>query len=170
MLEKVKLREVLKQIRGKITERGQKDKLLSERFFEWVQKEFPKAELLFIYRSFGTEADTHVLIERALKKYRVCVPQVAADFSMCPVDLNGTALKSLPNITIVPLLGFNDALHRIGFGKGCYDRWFFENPGQIKIGIAYDEQKCEFCPDSHDIPLDYIVTPTRIYSQNRCKN
>ncbi|MCL2798445.1 MAG: hypothetical protein FWD58_10425 [Firmicutes bacterium] len=79
-----------------------------------------------------------------------------------------------PPITIVPLLGFNENLHRIGYGKGHYDRYFTVGgdplgapPDTVKIGLAYDEQACSFTPKAYDVPMDYIITPGRIVKSEK---
>ncbi len=63
---------------------------------------------------------------------------------------------------ILPGLAFDRRGYRVGYGKGYYDRFlsrFTDLP--ILIGIAFDFQLCERIPaDSHDIPVDFIVTPT----------
>lgn len=71
---------------------------------------------------------------------------------------------------IVPLLGFDKKLNRLGHGKGYYDRYLC-NTNLIKVGIAFDIQKLDdvIC-DQNDIPLDYVITERCIYKkQSRCK-
>ena len=76
----------------------------------------------------------------------------------------GTAKSIRPDILFVPLVGFTERLERLGQGGGHYDRWLSDNPGTIAIGLAWDVQLCESLPvEPHDIPLDAVVTPTRIY-------
>lgn len=73
----------------------------------------------------------------------------------------------MPEIIIVPLIGFNEKCFRIGYGKGYYDR-YLKNKKIIKIGVAFHLQKSEFHVEPHDIPLDYIFTEKRIY-RKECK-
>ena len=64
----------------------------------------------------------------------------------------------------VPLIGFTASGDRLGQGGGHYDRWLAEHPGRMTIGLAWDVQLCEALPvEPHDMMLDAIVTPTRIY-------
>jgi len=59
---------------------------------------------------------------------------------------------------------FAAALDRLGQGGGHYDRWLAEHPAVQKIGLAWDAQLCADLPtEPHDIPLDAVITPTRIY-------
>lgn len=74
----------------------------------------------------------------------------------------------VPEVMFCPLLGFTSQGGRIGYGAGFYDRWLAENPPQLAIGLAWDCQLEESVPiEPHDVPLDYVVTPTRIHGPFR---
>lgn len=64
------------------------------------------------------------------------------------------------DLIVVPLLAFDDDLHRLGYGGGWYDRFLAAQPDAFKIGLAYDIQRSgSMIPvELHDIPLDAIVT------------
>jgi len=78
-----------------------------------------------------------------------------------------TASEVVPDIIFTPLIGFTASGQRLGQGGGHYDRWLSEHPGRIVIGLAWDVQLIEpehsLPIEAHDMPLDAIVTPTRIY-------
>lgn len=68
-------------------------------------------------------------------------------------------------VIFVPLLAFDKSGHRIGYGKGFYDRFLAEcAPGTIKIGLSFfpPEEKLEGIFTT-DIPLDYCISPNKIY-------
>lgn len=68
------------------------------------------------------------------------------------------------DVIIVPMLGFDDNLQRIGYGSGYYDRFLATQPGTKKIGICFDLGKIPLIPaESHDIPLDTIITESQTY-------
>lgn len=70
----------------------------------------------------------------------------------------------VPDVLFVPLVGFTAGGARLGQGGGHYDRWLAEHPPTLAIGLAWDAQACEALPtEPHDITLDAVVTPTRIY-------
>lgn len=70
----------------------------------------------------------------------------------------------VPDVMFCPLLGFSARGDRIGYGAGFYDRWLTANRPVLAIGLAWDCQLVEDLPlEPHDVPLDMIVTPTRIY-------
>ncbi|MEN6395767.1 MAG: 5-formyltetrahydrofolate cyclo-ligase [Methanoregula sp.] len=66
---------------------------------------------------------------------------------------------------ILPMLGFDRAGGRIGYGAGYYDRFLAKNPNLRKIGIAFACQEVERLPvDENDIRMDYIITEDgRVY-------
>ncbi len=68
------------------------------------------------------------------------------------------------DVIIVPMLGFDKRLHRIGYGGGYYDRLLKEHPEAQKIGVCFEASKVEQIPDEpHDIALDIIVTEAATY-------
>lgn len=75
-----------------------------------------------------------------------------------------SALPIAPQIICVPLVAFDTQGHRLGMGKGYYDRLLLQLPNTLKVGISYDFQKINCLPASpHDIPLDGIITDKQTY-------
>ena len=69
-----------------------------------------------------------------------------------------------PDLLFVPLVGFTDKGHRLGQGGGHYDRYLATYANTLAIGLAWDIQLCEDLPiEPHDITLDAVITPTRLY-------
>jgi 5-formyltetrahydrofolate cyclo-ligase len=69
------------------------------------------------------------------------------------------------NTFLVPLLGFDLDGHRIGFGKGYYDRYFSTcNHQHLRIGISYFDPIPKLV-DTHefDVPLTHCITPWNSY-------
>ncbi len=65
------------------------------------------------------------------------------------------------DLVMVPGVGFDLSGHRLGRGKGFYDRLLVQVSG-CKCGVAFDEQVVAVLPvEPHDVVLDCIVTPTR---------
>jgi 5-formyltetrahydrofolate cyclo-ligase len=67
--------------------------------------------------------------------------------------------------TFIPLLAFDKAGYRVGYGKGFYDRFLADCREEIlKIGLSYfeaEEKIDDIAP--HDVRLDYCITPDTIY-------
>lgn len=69
------------------------------------------------------------------------------------------------DVIIVPMLGFDKDLHRIGYGGGYYDRFLADQPQARKIGVCYEIGKLAALPhEAHDIPLDLIITEDHTYA------
>ena len=69
------------------------------------------------------------------------------------------------DMIFVPLLIFDKAGYRAGFGKGFYDRYLACcRPDCIKIGFSYFEP-VERLEDRHefDVPLNLCITPEQVY-------
>lgn len=71
----------------------------------------------------------------------------------------------IPDAIILPCLSFDRKGHRLGYGKGFYDRTLSleSYKSTLKIGVAYSQQECEELPsEPHDIALDIIITELEI--------
>jgi 5-formyltetrahydrofolate cyclo-ligase len=67
-------------------------------------------------------------------------------------------------LTLVPLLAFDRAGYRLGYGKGYYDRLLTETSG-LAVGLAFACQEVSAVPrEAHDRPLDLVVTEAGIIS------
>lgn len=67
------------------------------------------------------------------------------------------------DLIIVPLLGFNNELYRIGHGGGFYDKFLVNQKKALKIGLSYEFGHVEFKHESHDIFLNLVVTEKKVY-------
>lgn len=70
------------------------------------------------------------------------------------------------DFVFVPLLAMDKNGYRVGFGKGCYDRFLAHcRPDCVKVGLSYFdpiekiEDRGEF-----DVPLDFGITPGNVYA------
>ncbi|MDB5643970.1 MAG: 5-formyltetrahydrofolate cyclo-ligase, partial [Hyphomicrobiales bacterium] len=68
-----------------------------------------------------------------------------------------------PSVLLVPLAAFDRRGHRIGYGRGFYDRALAALGPVTTIGIAFATQEIPTIPDEpHDHPLDFVVTEQEI--------
>lgn len=66
---------------------------------------------------------------------------------------------------IVPMLGFDPRLHRIGFGGGYYDKFLAAQPQARKIGVCFEQGLVKRLPrEPHDVALDMIITENGIHT------
>jgi len=65
-------------------------------------------------------------------------------------------------------LAFDEKGNRIGYGKGFYDRFLNEcKKDVIKVGLSFFEATTTIeDTNANDIPLDFCVTPEKIYRFN----
>ena len=79
-------------------------------------------------------------------------------------DIDGDRFPIVPaealDMIVVPLVAFDRAGARLGYGGGCYDRYLPTlRPDCQVIGIAFDEQCVDRVPiDIHDLPLPDIFS------------
>ena len=68
----------------------------------------------------------------------------------------------IPMTVLAPVVGFDAACFRLGYGGGFFDRTLaLLQPKARAIGIGYAEQRvATIFPQRHDIPMDCIVTGT----------
>lgn len=68
-----------------------------------------------------------------------------------------------PGVILAPLVAFDRRGHRLGYGKGFYDRAFAAHPGALGLGLAFAVQEVARVPDeAHDRPLAAIITETGV--------
>lgn len=84
-----------------------------------------------------------------------------------PEPLSGIVINPKQiEVVFVPLLIFDHQGHRVGYGKGYYDRFLGEcNRYTLKVGLSFFDpvSKIEDI-DTNDIALDYAVTPRETYA------
>jgi len=67
----------------------------------------------------------------------------------------------LPDVVLVPCVGYTASGHRLGYGRGYFDRWLAQYPDVTAVGVAWSVGAIEdavFGAQSHDQPLTVIVT------------
>ena len=84
-----------------------------------------------------------------------------------PEPIDGIEVNnSKIDVVFVPLLAFDKSGHRVGYGKGFYDKFLANcNPETIKIGVSFFEAEDSIEGiTENDIKLNYCVTPITIYT------
>lgn len=85
---------------------------------------------------------------------------VTAEFStLCPAP---SAPQILPDILLVPMVGFDRAKNRLGYGGGYYDRALASlrrKKRVIAVGVAHSSQETSLIPaHDGDQKMDFIIT------------
>jgi 5-formyltetrahydrofolate cyclo-ligase len=67
----------------------------------------------------------------------------------------------VPDVVLVPCVGFTSAGFRLGYGGGFFDRWLAEHPHVTTVGVAWACAEIDddaFQAQPHDLPLTLVVT------------
>lgn len=144
---------------------------------EGLQKLCEQARIVGGYRAMRGEPDIATLIAIARTAgCAVALPRVEGletqmDFRLWPEggpleraafgfeQPPATADAVLPDLILTPLVGFDRAMNRLGYGKGHYDRAFAGNHAVLRIGIAWSVQETDALEaGALDVPLDAVLT------------
>jgi 5-formyltetrahydrofolate cyclo-ligase len=183
-LTKEELRNGARAVRSGLTP-GEID-LFSRSICDSILERLNGERTVMLYVSKPPEVDTMPLIRYLLREgFGVIVPiieretrtlrlsylddpddLVISTFSVPePIGNEIPVLGKVPEVIVVPMLAFDRAGHRLGYGAGYYDRFLPMYPGAKKIGVAFSCQEIESVPaDDNDVAMDLIVTEREIIS------
>lgn len=144
---------------------------------------FIQAGCVALYSPIQQEVDTGLLFAEARScGKRVLYPAVCNDqlqfrevteSGQCVIGRFGipepcpkgeSCMIEVADLVVVPGVAFDLQGHRIGFGKGYYDRCLSQLlKHAVLVGFCHDFQVVETIPsEGHDIRMQYIVTDKRI--------
>jgi 5-formyltetrahydrofolate cyclo-ligase len=141
--------------------------------FYWpFQGEIDVRHLVRNFLAFGAEAALPVVVEmRRPLEFWSWRPRMKLTRGVWNIPVPSDRSPVQPTVLLVPLLGFDVAGYRLGYGGGYYDRTlatFAQKP--LTIGIGYELGRLEtIYPQPHDIPMDAIVTESGVVSF-RCRD
>lgn len=77
-----------------------------------------------------------------------------------PADCTDLVPNLVPDIILLPLVAFDAAGFRLGYGGGYFDRTLAAQvPRPLAIGVGFElARTASIRPQPHDLPLDLIVT------------
>ena len=171
--EKQCLRHAMRRLKAALTpdERARQ----SASVVEQLRREplFVAARCVMFYWPLPDEVDICPLIDEALRNKRVILPVVVGD-DMLPVELTATTVwrrgafgimepQGSPctepiDLIVVPGVAFDAAGHRMGRGRGYYDRFLAAMPQVPTIGVAFDFQMVPHVPyDRYDVPMHKVL-------------
>tara|TARA_R110002072_G_scaffold150953_4_gene299873 strand:+ start:99491 stop:100078 length:588 start_codon:yes stop_codon:yes gene_type:complete len=146
---------------------------------------YQEAETILAYASMASELSLDPLIEHAISDGKtVCVPRIDwdhkamepaqirnldADLRMgrygvrAPVGGCPLVEKSTLDLILIPGLGFDSGLRRLGRGAGFYDRMIdaLGMPRPLMVGVCFGCQVIERVPtEAHDWLMDRVFAET----------
>lgn len=160
-----------------------KSNKIKKRLF--AMAEFKRAKTILFYISYNNEVFTHEMIKECLsnekhivvpitdKKNRSLILSLLENWKDLDYGAYGILepkkekIKKIAinkiELIVVPGVVFDECGHRIGHGLGYYDRLLKYTKNVLLVGLAFEEQIVEKIPaESHDIPVDKIITERRI--------
>lgn len=185
---KAQLRAHLKTQRASMPpdERASADARIAERVYHLPA--WKRAQVVFVYLSFGSEVNTHAIIQRAwsegkrvalprcvpnsrlltwhyvtsfdaLEKSTLGVREPAYDTSTL---VDPAACNPKCTLALVPGLAFDSCGLRLGYGGGFYDTFLAQFSG-ISVGLCRKQQfyrslREQGAVEVHDSPVDAVVT------------
>ena len=151
----------------------------AQRFLQHIEVE---GKTIACYWPTGDEMDARLLLDRlearsitcclpvsdeetytlAFHRWDLTTPMINGPHHIAMPDPRYSKIM-IPDIIVVPLLGFDSTGHRLGYGAGYYDRTLAQLREQkhkfLTVGAAYACQQLDTIPaDEHDVPLDMIIT------------
>jgi 5-formyltetrahydrofolate cyclo-ligase len=135
--------------------------------FYWpIRREFDPLPLVRRLIAADGRAALPVVVGKGLPlEFRAWHPgsKMAVGVYDIPYPADGPAV--LPEVMLVPLLGFDGACLRLGYGAGFYDRTFASFAAKpLAIGIGFELGRLDTIhPQPHDIPMDAVVSEAGIF-------
>lgn len=78
---------------------------------------------------------------------------------------NYTQETAVYDLIVLPVLGFDEKLNRLGYGRGVYDTFLASQPDAKTVGLAYQESKLTIVENEpHDERLDQVITEVHLYN------
>lgn len=138
---------------------------------------FQSAKMVMMYYSLPDEVNTYQFINEIASEKNVVLPVV--------IDNENIELRMFHNsgkmkygaygimeptgevfdryeeidVAVIPGMAFDSNCHRLGRGKGYYDRFLKKIPNAYKIGICFNFQKVENIPSSeYDVDMDEVIS------------
>ncbi|MFT7776717.1 5-formyltetrahydrofolate cyclo-ligase [Roseateles sp.] len=124
-------------------------------------------ELLGVYWPLAGEFDPGVLshpralpfarLEPAALQYRRWDGTLPTARDECGIATS-TGAVAVPDVVLVPCVGFTREGFRLGYGGGFFDRWLAQHPGVTTVGLAWSGAETRFPVEAHDRALTLILT------------
>jgi 5-formyltetrahydrofolate cyclo-ligase len=67
----------------------------------------------------------------------------------------------VPDVVLVPCVGYTRSGFRLGYGGGYFDRWLADHPQVTAIGVAWSLGEIAddaFAAQAYDLPLRVVLT------------
>ncbi len=176
-----------------LTRRNQLDDMLRQRHSSLIRQrlfQYPawsSASYILCYVSFGSEVETHALIQEALRyKKKIVVPihdPAKHDTHISEITRFGELTQShrgilqvdpqfqrlidpsLIELAVIPGIAFDKKGGRLGFGGGYFDKLLPQMKKAARLALSYESQisPVPLPLEPHDVMMDTLVTEKAVY-------
>ncbi len=162
-----------------------KTQLISQRLINYIPWEQLKLVHLYLPIPENNEVDTLPIINHIRANYhhlQIAVPKVESAYQLghylisadtqlvkniwgIPEPVNADPVsEDKIDLVIAPMIIFDTAGHRVGYGKGYYDRFLANcRPDTLKIGLCYFDPVDPIEIEPTDIAMDVVISPEGIW-------
>jgi 5-formyltetrahydrofolate cyclo-ligase len=189
-MRKEELRQQMRQIKRQFTPQQLEE--LSLPIVARLRERLKDAQTIVAYYPLPDEVDIRPLLDELVAADKtVLLPKVTGDTTMelcrytgqqhlregafhimepveenhgdCPCDSSVAKIMGTVPVILVPGLAFDAAGHRLGRGRGYYDRFLsslitYHSSLITSIGVCFDFQKVPEVPtDEYDVPVDEVI-------------
>jgi 5-formyltetrahydrofolate cyclo-ligase len=185
-MTKAEIRKIFLEKRMLLTEAEHRygSQQICDRFFVSANLTHVSVLHTFIPVPDKREPDTWLIIDRLRREYphiHIAVPRIAGKDLQHVLLQNTAQLRvnqwgiaepvagtEIParavDMVLVPLLAFDIRGHRVGYGKGYYDRFLNAcRPDTARVGVSLFGPLQAVPHAAHDVPLTACVTPDAYY-------
>ncbi|MEY3678982.1 MAG: hypothetical protein RI924_1123 [Bacteroidota bacterium] len=125
---------------------------------QWLREQHPEIQLVLSRSNFDDHSLSHFIWDQRTQlvenRWGITEPQGGREISAEEIDL-----------ILVPMLACDKKGHRVGYGKGFYDRFLAQCRNNVqKVGLSFFKPIDQISDlNEHDIPLDACITPQKIW-------
>lgn len=137
---------------------------------------YRNAKTIYGYMNYNQEVRTRPLLEQAIRDgkqvalakcygsemrfiYTTDLTQLSKSSSGIPEPIADEPVADDPTaLVLMPGLAFDPQGHRIGYGRGYYDKFLCAQPNHPTVALCFDFQLLDHLEtDPHDIPVDLVL-------------
>lgn len=172
---KAELRAILRKRREALVDREGRSRAIQHALLAWEPCRV--AERLLVYVNCGTEVETALLrtekpsampVVVANRGLKFCTGALVPGCMGIPEPTGPEVVPGPGDLLVVPLVGFDSEMNRIGQGGGYYDvligRLRAEQPGIPIVGLGFLVQLLDRIEtEPHDQRLDAVATEAGVW-------
>lgn len=176
-MSKQELRQLIRQRKRQFSQQELEELSLAVTTRLMAHPRLTAAKTILLYYSLGDEVNTHTLVERLYQQGKTVLLPVVKDRNLMELRIyqgadsmrcgaygisepTGECFKAYADIdlAVIPGMAFDASGHRLGRGKGYYDRFLTLLPHCYKIGMCFHFQRVDHVPTSStDIAVDEVI-------------